>query len=162
MKIYLKGLSNTHHQLRIVREDGSEEHAKLETKTFLFHDLLHLAAESVAGIEGGFWGLLASGSSFESLSGEGMKMDQFFVPKTELECMEVLTGGLTGIWKAHEQGGPTDFDLKIFFKNYGVEPPSYLTDTYADETIALLKRLLGQWRSTPFGETLQLTWPLTP
>ncbi len=46
--IRLTRISPTHHTFAYVGANGTEHALKLETKTYLFHDLLHFAVESEA------------------------------------------------------------------------------------------------------------------
>ena len=59
--ITLKKVSPTRHQLTIRTEKGGIETCELETKTYLFHDLLHFAIESEAHLRESFYGLLDEG-----------------------------------------------------------------------------------------------------
>ncbi len=45
---------------RVTTDDGRIE---LDTRSFLHHDLVHLAVEGELGLDGGFWGNVAAGSS---------------------------------------------------------------------------------------------------
>ena len=56
--IKFTNVSPTRHRFEMIREDGSREQADLETKTFLFHDLLHFAVESEAFLADSFYGKL--------------------------------------------------------------------------------------------------------
>ncbi len=55
---------------RVTTDDGRIE---LDTRSFLHHDLVHLAVEGELGLDGGFWGNVAAGSS---LSGDALEGDQ--------------------------------------------------------------------------------------
>lgn len=64
MKVRFTKTTPTHHLFEIVRNDGSREEALIETKSFMPHDLIHLAYESTAGLKESFFGKLASGTTF--------------------------------------------------------------------------------------------------
>ncbi|MEK9159845.1 MAG: hypothetical protein AAB383_03895 [Patescibacteria group bacterium] len=130
MKISLTRISPTHHRLVCVRTDGSQENVELDTKSFLFHDLLHFAAEEAAGIQGGFWGNLASGKTMAEMNMKGALMGAF-TPQTELDCMEIVVGALTGAWKAPERAGNMRQGLQSIFDAYEKTLPPYITDDFA-------------------------------
>ena len=51
-------LAPTHHHFEYRRADGSGEVVEMESEDLLFHDLLHYAVESEAGLKGSFYGIL--------------------------------------------------------------------------------------------------------
>src|SRR5262245_202208 len=68
MQIRLTRLTNERHRFEIERDDGTREAHELETRSALLHDLVHYAVESEAGLVASFYGLLASGKTYESLT----------------------------------------------------------------------------------------------
>jgi hypothetical protein len=66
--IVLKKVSPTHHAFTMVFEGGGKETVELETKTYLYHDLLHFAVESEAGLSDSFYGRLLKGYRYDELS----------------------------------------------------------------------------------------------
>ncbi len=58
-------VSPTHHRFEYRRPDGSGEAVEMETRSFLFHNLLHYAVESEAGLRGSFYGILGKIGGYE-------------------------------------------------------------------------------------------------
>lgn len=159
MKITLKRISPTHHELAYFCPDHRGESVRLETKSLLFHDLLHFAAESVAGLNDGFWGQLAAGKSLEALKIE-TPMDSHFVPHSNLEKMELIVGALTGLWKNPSSRGSLQEKLVYMFGAYGLDVPTFITADYEERVFEHLNRLYGRWNALSFGESLTLEWSL--
>ncbi len=161
MRISFTRTSPTHHRLHFEREDGSHESIELETKTFLFHDLLHFAAETEAGIQTGFWGSLAHGKTLSEMNAKSDVDMTSYKPETDLACMEIVVGALTGSWK-RTSGGKTGGSLKEGLENifgaYEKPLPTYVTGDYEERVLEKLRRLLGAWNSLTFGESLALEW----
>ena len=94
MRILLTKLNNDRHALEIIRADGSRERAELETKSLLVHDFIHLALEAEAGIQDGFWGLVAAGKTFAEMNdrtGAGIAEHV-----GSMAVIEMLVGALSG------------------------------------------------------------------
>lgn len=160
MIIRLQKISPTHHRLEVTRQNGSQESAELETKSFLGHDLLHYAVEAEAGLEQSFWGLAAQGHSFVALSAKD-EMKGATVPRDELGITEMVVGALTGFLQQPAEGQAVLDGLKNGFAAYNLQFPSYLTLEYFENVAERYRKLLGHWRGTPFGETMELAWPAT-
>ena len=60
-------ISPTHHRFEYRRADGTGEAVEVETRSLLFHDLLHYAVESEAGLKGSFFGILEKIGGYEEL-----------------------------------------------------------------------------------------------
>jgi len=61
-------VSADEHRFEYLRPDGTGEAFDLETLGLLFHDLLHFAVETEAGLRGSFYGLLAKVGGYAELS----------------------------------------------------------------------------------------------
>lgn len=151
IRILLTRLSSDRHRLEIIREDGSSEQRALETRSLLTHDLVHFAVETEAGLTGGFYGQLAEGQRLEfvdDLSGEAL-------------LVERLVGAATGLIAADPPSTAEAFvsGFAAFLSAYGETLPAWLTPAYVDAVRERLRRLLGRWRATPFGETMELAFP---
>jgi len=70
MLIRFTRLTNERHRLEFVRDDGTSEARELETRSALLHDLVHYAVETEAGLMASFYGQLAGGKTYESLTAE--------------------------------------------------------------------------------------------
>src|SRR3954469_11423192 len=94
MEILLTRLTDDQHRLEIVRADGSRDGVTLETRSYLLHDLLHLAVEAEAGLGTGFWGCLASGKTLADMNDRsGAAMKEY---AAEMATAEQVVGVLTG------------------------------------------------------------------
>ena len=69
MQIIFTKISDEQHSLSVRRADDSTDLAVLNSRSFLRHDLAHLAVESELPLANGYWGSVASGAA---LSGKGM------------------------------------------------------------------------------------------
>lgn len=156
MQIRLTRLTNERHRLEIVRDDGTREAHELETRSALLHDLVHYAVETEAGLQASFYGLLASGKTYESLTAE---------PPKDPETMqtEAVVARIQGMTKSDAWAGidPEAFAQLIVagFRSIGGEPPAWLNGDLIVRVRERLRRVQGQWRATPFHHTLALEFP---
>lgn len=157
MKISFTKTSNTHHEMRVERADGSVEQMSCETRSYLDHDLIHLAVEAEAGLEDGFWGSLASGMLLGDLNDrEGKRLTEH--ESKALGFAETLVGVMTGVSKS------ADAEVAVvrardYLQQLSVEVPEYLTPQFAHAVGERLRRLRGHWRATRFGEAMEIEWP---
>lgn len=128
---------------------------ELETKSFLKHDLVHLAFEETAGLQNSFWGKLAKKEDPNTTNAMGREK---FAPNTEIEFTEVITGPLMGLTQHPEALETTLKLLHETFEAYDVKTPHYLTKELLEAFLQRHKELTGQWNSLSFGETLNITW----
>jgi len=156
MQIRLTRLTNERHLLELVRDDGTREARELETRSALLHDLVHYAVETEAGLTASFYGLLASGKTYEALTAE---------PSQDPEAMqtEAVVGRIQGMAKNDSWG---DMDPEALaqsliagFRSVGHEPPAWLSGDLIVRVRERFRRVQGQWRATPFHQTLALEFP---
>lgn len=153
LTIALTRLSPTHHRFAVVRADGSSESVELETRSCLVHDLVHFALECEAGLLHSFYGQLAGGTAYAALTmtlpdGAG-----------ELLATERLVGGLQGML---QKGVPVDRFLAAMsdaFAAHGERLPAWCTPTLIARVQERMRRLNGEWRALPFGQTMWLRFP---
>lgn len=157
MLIRLTRLTNERHRFEIVRDDGTRESHELETRSTLLHDLAHYAVETEAGLGDSFYGRLAQGVAYADLTA---------VPPTTPEVMqtEVVVALMQNAFKDGRSPG-TDAeqcarDIAAAFRSTGGEPPAWLTPDFIARARACLRRVQGQWRATPFHETMELGFSL--
>lgn len=153
LHIGLTKVSPTHHRFQYSRNDGTGESIELETKTFLFHDLLHFAVEIEAGLHDSFYGLLAKSKNYTSLS---KPLDSQSFSSDEIGVTERVVGGLTGFLKS---GTEPDHFISIMQSMFDAtdEPlPNWLTPEFVSQVQERMRKLLGEWNGTPFGETMRL------
>jgi hypothetical protein len=146
MQIRLTRLSNEQHRLEVIRDDGSRFERELETRSLLLHDLVHYAVEAEAGLENGFWGLLASGVDIDELRGE---------PETptheSIMFVEKLVGPMQAMWQK-KLGAQQYVDFMSQHADF-VDP------AFVDTVIEHIRHLWGHWQGTPFHEAMELSWP---
>jgi hypothetical protein len=156
MQIRLTRLTNERHRLELVRDDGTREAHVLETCSTLLHDLVHYAVESEAGLTASFYGRLARGETYQAMT---------TVPATgpESSQTEIVVVRIQGIakndtWSAVD---PQSFveSIAAAFRVVGDEAPAWLTSSLVMRVRERLRRVLGQWRATPFHQTLALEFP---
>jgi hypothetical protein len=156
MLIRLTRLTNDRHRLELVRDDGTREARELETRSALLHDLVHYAVETEAGLEASFYGQIAGGQTYEALTAE---------PSRDAEAMqtEAVVARIQGLAKndTWSRIDPENFAESIAagFRSLAREPPAWLTGDLIVRVHERLRRVQGQWRATPFHETLVLEFP---
>ena len=156
MLIRLTRLTNERHRLEIVRDDGSREARELETRSALLHDLVHYAVEIEAGLRASFYGRLASGTTYEALTVEPP-------PGAEAMQTEAVVARIQGLAKydtwADAEAESFAAMVAAGFSSLGSEPPAWLTGDLIVRVRERLRRVQGQWRATPFHQTLVLEFP---
>jgi hypothetical protein len=147
-------VSPTHHRFEYVRDDGAGEAIEMETRSLLFHDLLHYAVETEAGLKGSFYGILAKVGGYEELSVSGGA-----ALGGEVAITERVVGALTG---ALHSGAldPQAFlaSYAEFSDAYGERPPRWLTAELVARVAERMRQLEGRWRAIPFGQTMELSF----
>ena len=156
MRILLHKLSDERHVLQIIRADGRSEQVDCETRSYLYHDLLHYAVEAEAHLEGGFWGNLAAGKTLAQMNDRTGKAMQAEAP--QMMAIEQVVGALSGIAK----GRSADAIFAAVHDaatSAGVAFAPWLTSELASAVQERMRRLLGHWKATPYGEAMTLPWP---
>jgi len=154
MRILLTKLSDERHSLDVIREDGSGDHVELVTREALFHDFLHYAVESTMGTQGGFWGVLAGGKTFDDLNDRSGESVREFADT--LRLVEGAVGMMTGAVRAPTgQGFAT---IAGYFESQRQTPPDWCTERFVANVSELMRRLMGEWKATPFGDTMEVHW----
>jgi len=156
MRIMFQRISDDRHLLAIVREDGSREQVECETRSYLVHDLLHYAVETEAGLDGGFWGNLAKGATLAALNDRsGRPMS---APDSELGQIEPIVGALTGTLKG---GAAAEVvaGVRAYLQATAAAQPAWLSEAFVAAVQERMRRLLGHWRATGHGGSMELAWP---
>jgi len=155
VNIRLTKLDDRRHVLEIER-GGRSERVELETRSTLHHDLTHLAVEEAAGIDQGFFGALAAGRSLAEL-GAGVRdgAPEYVGPMLQVERAVVMLQQLT---RRDEDPAELLARIRASLAHQNASPPSWLTLELVAAVRERLRRLLGQWRATPYGECLELRW----
>jgi hypothetical protein len=156
MLIRLTRLTNERHRLEVVRRDGTREARDLETRSALLHDLVHYAVETEAGLGASFYGRLANGETYEEL----MTQPSEGAEAMQTEAVVARIQGMAGD-DAWSGGDPERLAQSIIagFLALGRQPPTWLTGEFIVRVRERLRRVQGQWRATPFHQTLVLEFP---
>ena len=156
MLIRFTRLTNERHRFEIVRDDNVREALELETRSALAHDFAHYAVEVEAGLGSSFYGRLAQGIAYDAL---------LATPSTQPEALqtEVVVALVQGILKSDDPA-KTDpetlaHNIGAGFRATGAEPPAWVTPELLARVRERLRRLHGQWRATPFHQTMELEFP---
>lgn len=138
-------LNPTHHRFEAIRPDGTRDVREFETRSLLLHDLVHFAVESEAKLKGGFYGTLAKGASYDA-------------PREGSEAMQVeyVVGPLQGALKGEIDPEAFVRRLRTVRADMGPPMPDWLTADKIRGALERLRQLQGQWRATPFGETMEV------
>ena len=146
--------SPTHHRLELVRGDRREAF-ELETRSCLFHDLVHFAVESEAGLIDSFYGRLARGASYAQLTEDAGDLAAL----GEIAMTERLVGAVQGAWKSGFVADRFLATFRRYLQQLGTPVPAWLTVELLGRIAQRLRALTGAWGGTPFGETLELQFP---
>ena len=148
--VRLTRLSNERHRFEYRRPDSSGEAVEMETRSLLTHDLTHFAVESEAGLQDGFYGRLARSGSYAEMSA----MD------TDALGVERVVVVFQGLAKTEAEPGQAWWRLVGTFSAMDEPFPEWIDPEVAGRIQQRLRGLLGQWRATPFGQTMELRFPL--
>ena len=138
-------LNPTHHRFEAIRAEGTRDVREFETKSLLLHDLVHFAVESEAKLRGGFYGTLAEGADYDAPR-----------PGSEAMAIEGVVGPLQGALKGDVVPDAFVTRLRAAQASMGGEAPAWLTAELIARVLERLRQLQGQWRATPFGQTMEL------
>lgn len=150
LRICFTRLDPTHHRFEVIDADGNVDRRHLETRGGVIHDLLHFALESEAGLRDSFYGRMASGTAYDELS------DSF---TGEAVQTEAVVGALQGAVRGEVD--PAQFVARFCEICRQIErpAPAWLTAEVIASALARYRSLIGRWKATPFGQTLELDWP---
>lgn len=146
----LTRVSPTHHAFDYRRADGSGERVELESKTFLFHDLLHFAVESEAKLGRSFYGMLASGMSLAEVGKAPLA--------GEVAVTERAVGAMTGAIKSDGAAERVVAGFRELTEALGETHPDWFDEGFVAAVRERMRRLTGEWRALPFGATMTLTF----
>jgi hypothetical protein len=151
-------VSPTHHRFDYRRPDGSGEAIEMETRSFLFHDLLHYAVESEAGLRGSFYGILGKIGGYEELSVAGGA-----ALGGEIAITERVVGALASA-QQDEDLDAEDFVAQVteYLDVYEERAPRWFTPAFIAAVRERMRQMMGRWKATPSGETMELQFPSPP
>ena len=148
-------LAPTHHRFEYLRADGSGEVVEMESEDLLFHDLLHYAVESEAGLKGSFYGILGKIGGYEEFSVAGGA-----ALGGEIAITERVVGALAEAMR--EMGLDDAAFVATVLENlalHGERGPRWLTPAFILAARERMRRLLTRWDATTPGETMELSFP---
>jgi hypothetical protein len=162
MRIRLTKISDAEHRLELARDDGTREAIALPSRSFLWHDLLHYAVETNAGLHLSFWGLLASGKTqaelHDAMTGIG-GADTARATPSEAAVTEAVVGVLTDVVRERAAPGAAIDGLARLFEAQSREVPLWFSAAFVARVREHMRRLMGQWRALPFGRDMELVFP---
>lgn len=141
MEIRFTKISDEIHGLSIIRTDGSTQSLELDSRSFLRHDLAHFAAEIEFGVQDGFWGLVADGSSLAGDEFEG----------TNIMFAETIAGPVQTLMRS-------EASTETIFEVLQRVVPNHITSEIAEAIHERLRTLRGHWQATAYGESMVLDW----
>lgn len=157
LNVELTKTSPTHHRFRIVRANGEVEFALLETKTYLFHDLLHFALESEAKLGYSFYGKLALGLRYAELTQPEIFTSDLLA-EDEAAMTERIVGVMTGVLKSDARLSDAIASLADLLGASGNTFPRWFTEEFVINVKERMRKLEGKWKGTPFGSTMVLSF----
>ena len=160
LKIALKKVSLTHHAFTLLFDGGGKETIQLETKTYLYHDLLHFAVESEAKLTDSFYGRLLKGYRYEDLALPEMAV-LASAGEHEVLSTERVVGVMTGVLKSGATPEQAVGALNNLLGASGDEMPNWFTPEFVTSVQERMRQLLGEWNGTPLGETMTLEFGIS-
>lgn len=156
MRILLTKLSDERHALEIVRDDRRRERVELETRSTLLHDLTHFAVEQAAALDHGFFGSLAAGKTMAELGGRSEQgPPQYTGDMLQIERTVAILQRMT---KTKEEPAAVHEQITAMLATQGEAPPPWFTVDLVTLVQERMRRLVGQWRATPYGASMELLW----
>ena len=143
MHIEFTKISDDAHEVAVERRDGSRETCRLNSRSFLFHDLAHLALEEALSLRDGFWGGIARGASLN-----GAKADAQDTPLAEL-----LAGPMQILIK--NDAPAADYSALLL----RVMEDEADSDRLGQAIHARARHLKGLWKATHYGASMRVEWP---
>ncbi|HEX6747992.1 MAG TPA: hypothetical protein VF092_11930 [Longimicrobium sp.] len=171
MDLTLTRLDERRYETVIRRDDGVRFHVKGVGHMFAIpHDLAHLAIEQALGLRRGFWGSVADGAVFESMTYLGGRRK----PHAAERSREVLRANRDSLGEAEllvrifndalERGhGPDSSELRARIEGRWTasgHPPRTFTDDEVAAACGAWERMLERWNQLPVGGRLGLEWEM--
>ena len=159
MRVVLTKLSDQRHALEVERADRRRERVELETRSCLNHDFTHFAVEEVAGLDEGFFGSLAAGRTFAELTaGADEPVEEYSGARMDVERSVAVLQGMAKNVQRMESPALVHERIRSSLAPQDATPPAWFPVELVTKVQERLRRLLGQWRATPYGGSMELTW----
>lgn len=168
MQLAVRRLGERNYETRVTRSDGVVFHVLGVGHTFeIPHDLAHYAIEKALGLRYGFWGSVAEGAVFPTMTYvSGLRR-----PKAEETSRAVLkknavhlteAESLVRIFDAALEKGLSFQELKMRL-NQRWAPPELPKRTFSEDDFSKVRAAWldaqAQWKHLPIGEELIVVWP---
>jgi hypothetical protein len=141
MEVRFTKISDERHAVAVARDDGSSDRIELESRSFLRHDLAHLAIELELGIHAGLWGSVAAGGA---LDGEGLA-------GADMEMSESLAGPVQTLMRLEADSS----DIARVLERVA---PDLASSENAERVHERLRRLTGHWKATSYRSDMMIEW----
>ncbi len=148
MEIVFSKVSDQQHAVTVRRADGSEESEVFNSRSFLRHDLAHLAVEIEIPLPSGYWGLVAAGAPLASSDSDAGEFQG-----GDMATAEALAGPVQTLMRIKA-------DTEQFRNALARVNPDWDTDDLATRIRERGRRLQGHWQATPYGGEMVLQWYL--
>lgn len=145
MEIAFRKISEQEHRVQIRRTDGSEESILLNSRSFLRHDLAHLAVETQVPLARGYWGSVANGAALSGLDIRG----------PDIMLVEKLSGPVQTLMQIEASD-------EEFYATLVRIRPELITTELASRIREHGRKLQGHWKGTAFGKEMLVTWTPLP
>lgn len=130
----------------ITRDDTTQEHFTLETKTYFLHDICHYVVEKQLQFNKGFWGMLSIGHSLQELFGKENPLTP------ELRFIEQIVGPIQSVYAGHLP--KQQFSQFINHLNFEI------SDLVLNNCLEEIATIQNHWRNLEIGKSITLTWTL--
>jgi hypothetical protein len=170
MQIVVHRLDQTRYRSIIDRDDGVRYLLDgAGAKGHLPHDLVHYVVESELGLPAGFWGSIAEGAVFRSMTWLYGRRRPHATERGSavikangdaLTAAEVLTSIFAGALEKDFNGDEIALAGEIH-RRWTARPAGGGTDISREAAIracAALRDMAERWRETPIGESLTVAW----
>jgi hypothetical protein len=169
MRLTVKRLAQGRYETVVVRDDGVRFHLKGVAHMFAIpHDLAHFLVEKTLRLRQGFFGSMADGAVFKSMTWVDGRRKPGATERSEilqkknlaaLNDAEVLVRIFNDtIEQGHAENSPVlQQRLRERLQRAGVAHRSFSADEIA-EVYKAYRDLLAKWKKLPVGGQLELQW----
>lgn len=134
---------------------GRAERVELETRSTLHHDLTHLAVEELAPVTGGFFVALAAGTALDDVARQAQ---EGWLAGTDAMRVERAVAVLQRLAKVDEDPAALHARIVASLAVQDEAPPDWFTPALVAGVRERLRALVGRWRATPYGGTMEVAW----
>jgi hypothetical protein len=142
VQVTFSKLSHRRHAVSVARSDGTNESVELDSRSFLRHDLAHLAVELELDLTAGVWGSVAAGGS---LTGDGLD-------GSDMALAETVSGPMQTMMRT----GARPDEIRDVLERVA---PAIASMEVAERLHERMRSLQGHWDATAYGGDMVLTWP---